>query len=247
MNNKGQWKSKYNQLAVYAEKEHELILGRVAPILEHKFLLEESLILKNKEKKSLRILDVGCGPGIFTKFLYKRGYRNIQGVDFSDNMVKRARRESKNKKIDYQVAEITNLPFSDRFFDIVLCFGVFQYLNSKEDQKHALSEIERVLKKDGLLFFSTLNSLSLGILFSKIMKTRNSNLGLLITRYNPFELLKLFKKYGFLTNIKGIYGNFLSGSLLKLIYKCKIHWLLNKFFVIASCFSHSFFVKAKKK
>lgn len=50
-----------------------------------------------------------------------------------------------------QIGDISNLPFSDRQFDLVCAFDVIEHVS---DDRQALAELSRVLKDDALLIFS---------------------------------------------------------------------------------------------
>ena len=190
----------------------------------------------------MRILDIGCGPGIYTKLLYDMGFRNIYGIDFSPFMIKKAIKLSGNRKINYKLADINKLPFHNNMFDIIICFGVFQYLNSAKDRKSALKEIKRVLKKNGILYFSTLNKLSLWNIFSFFKKS-----GIAPARYNPFAFCKDLQRRNFeILNLCGIFSFPFPKKILKIIYKIGIYDFLNSIFKITNFLSHSFFVMAKK-
>ena len=42
--------------------------------------------------KDIKIADLGCGPGLFAEFLYKAGYKNYWGIDFSKECIKLAKK-----------------------------------------------------------------------------------------------------------------------------------------------------------
>lgn len=104
-------------------------------------------ILKDEDRNQT-ILDVGCGPGNYCKFLSEAGF-NVTGVDYSEEMIKRAKKNAPKAKI--MVGDGYNLPFKDNSFDIVLCIGV---LTCVSDYKKFAEEIKRVTKK--ILIISTL-------------------------------------------------------------------------------------------
>ncbi len=99
-----------------------------------------------------KILDVGCGIGNLSKHL--KGF-NLYGCDLMENFVKQARK--KNYK-QVKVADIYNLPYGDREFDTIVCFGVFEYINYPEK---AMKELLRVCK--GKIILNTPNYNSAGI------------------------------------------------------------------------------------
>lgn len=98
------------------------------------------------EKKSLKILNVGCGTGGTIKLL--ESYGTTQNVDVSDEAIKYMKK-SGFKNIT-KISDIT-LPFKDKSFDLVVAFDVLEHI---EEQEKALREWSRVLKKDGRVFIT---------------------------------------------------------------------------------------------
>lgn len=101
--------------------------------------------LKNKKGK---ILDLGSGAG---RHLVKtKNKSTLYLVDFSEKMIKLAKKRAKQKKIkaEFFVADATKLPFEDNFFDSAIAIAVFHCI-PKKDQKKAIKELYRVLKKGG--------------------------------------------------------------------------------------------------
>ena len=94
------------------------------------------------------VLDVGCGNGVLTSFLLP-GNRVI-GIDISQSMLLLAREKG------FQVlrGEANHLPFTSGIFDVVLGIGILQYL---DDEKGALEEMVRVLKRGGEIIISFLH------------------------------------------------------------------------------------------
>lgn len=109
----------------------------------HNILL--SLLEKYLPKKGdLKILDAGCGTGLFTKKLGKFG--DVIGVDASAEALKFARKRG----IKVKKALITKLPFKDNTFDLIVSNDVICHKSIKSDQK-AINELSRVLAPGGLL------------------------------------------------------------------------------------------------
>ncbi len=94
-------------------------------------------ILKNCKK----ILDVGCGSGRHLKFIKNLG-KEVVGLDFSEEMIKNARKVFDGKLV---VADVRNLPFEDKSFDCVVCLG--NSFGCLFDEQKALDEMIRVSKK----------------------------------------------------------------------------------------------------
>ncbi|MBU1913139.1 MAG: class I SAM-dependent methyltransferase [Candidatus Omnitrophica bacterium] len=114
------------------------------------------IVLDMFDVKSGKVLDIGCGPAVYTDNLSEAGYE-IYGVDSSERMIEIAK--SKNfKNAKFFVGTVENIKFADNFFDGVLCVGVLEYLNSIED---GIKEIARVTKHGGIVIFTVPNGLSL--------------------------------------------------------------------------------------
>ena len=74
-------------------------------------------ILKTSKKKKLNILDLGCGPGLYSEKLAQKGH-NVTGVDFSANSIAYAKEEAKKKKLDiiYLKENYLNLDLEENSF-----------------------------------------------------------------------------------------------------------------------------------
>ena len=96
-------------------------------------------------KPSDKMLDIGCGSGLFASLAAKSG-AEVTGFDATEKLIEEAK--LRNSSIKFLTGEMEELPFDDNTFDIVSGFNSFQYAS---DVKHALSEAKRVLKDKGKL------------------------------------------------------------------------------------------------
>jgi ubiquinone/menaquinone biosynthesis C-methylase UbiE len=115
-------------------------------------LLEIDLIL-SQLKDNEEVLDVGCGNG-FATTIFSEKVRNIVGIDFSSEMIDQANtkltQEQGNKKnISFQQMDVLNLSYTEGTFDVVISERCLINLRTWEEQKKAIQEIKRVLKKGG--------------------------------------------------------------------------------------------------
>ena len=101
------------------------------------------------------ILDVGCGDGYGTAFLAKSA-KSIIGVDYKNEVILSAQRKYKENNLEYVCMNSTNLGFKEGRFDAVCSFQVIEHI-PEDGLLTYLSELKRVLKKDGELYLSTLN------------------------------------------------------------------------------------------
>lgn len=113
------------------------------------FPLEE---FKNHIHPEMNILDLGCGYGRTLSELHENGFKNLTGVDYSEQMIKRGLRLNPNFKLIKNNGD--DLPFPDNSFDAVLLIGVLTSNIQTEKQRELFSEISRVLKDNGLIYIS---------------------------------------------------------------------------------------------
>ena len=115
-------------------------------------------ILENSDLSKLNILDLGCGPGLYSEILAREGHK-VTGVDFSSHSIKHAKKEAekKNLNIIYLNENYLELSLAENTFDLVILiytdFGVL--LPQERDQ--LLGIIKNVLKPKGTFIFDVLN------------------------------------------------------------------------------------------
>ncbi|HEY6024229.1 MAG TPA: class I SAM-dependent methyltransferase [Pseudolabrys sp.] len=90
-----------------------------------------------------RVADLGCGSGVFTELLRRRGYQSV-GLDISPKLVAVGRRKYPGLELIEGDAE--NLPFESDSLDGVLLSGLVHHF---PDPRRLASEVRRVLKPGG--------------------------------------------------------------------------------------------------
>jgi len=114
--------------------------------------LSEKVLELLKEEKCGTLLDVGCGDGFLTKTTKDWGFE-VTACDLDEQRFK-YHSEIKFKKADLK----KRLPFENESFDYITFLEVIEHL---EAPYFAVSELNRVLSKRGILFLSTPNILNL--------------------------------------------------------------------------------------
>lgn len=89
-----------------------------------------------------RVLDVGCGIGVYCRELQQRGHECV-GIEFNRDYVAQAR-----KHIDARYMSAENLEFEDQSFDTVIMFEVLEHLKNPD---RAMAEIRRVTRTNVVL------------------------------------------------------------------------------------------------
>ena len=127
----------FNLIAPHYDQNNDII-----SLFMHRFVKKSVVEAIPEISECAKILDLCTGTGDIAALLKKR-FPN--SVDFSDAMLKIARR--KHKTINFVNADCLKLPFEDNSFDLVtISFG----LRNTVSFDKAISEISRVLKPGGI-------------------------------------------------------------------------------------------------
>ena len=108
-----------------------------------------SVLKKYVKDNNCKILDAGCGTGLVGVELKKCGYSDIDGVDFSQDMLDLIPKNiyKKIEKVDLNKP----LKFNANVYDVITCVGTFTYGHVKPP---ALDELIRIIKNKGLICFT---------------------------------------------------------------------------------------------
>ena len=106
-----------------------------------------------------RTLEVGCGYGWISRALWREAKIEWVGIDRSETMIRKLREggDVVSRANFALLADATQLPFPNGYFDKVLCTGVLMHI---ADDDAALAEMVRVLRPNGRLLCSFNNALS---------------------------------------------------------------------------------------
>ena len=97
-----------------------------------------------------RVLDLGCGDGVFTVVIAEAG-ADVIGVEVATGAITRAR--SAHPELDFRLAPIDGpLPLADNAFEVVWASEVIEHI---ADTARWLSEVRRVLAPGGRLLLTT--------------------------------------------------------------------------------------------
>jgi SAM-dependent methyltransferase len=107
------------------------------------------------DRKAVKILEIGCGPGANLLYLAKEGF-SAYGIDGSKVALGRAEQRllQEGLNVALQQGDVMALPYDDASFDSVIDIECL-YANSLADTKKIISEIHRVLRPGGSFFSIT--------------------------------------------------------------------------------------------
>ncbi|HYK89785.1 MAG TPA: class I SAM-dependent methyltransferase [Acidobacteriota bacterium] len=120
------------------------------------FSRETETVLQHQRKADdSRVLDLACGPGVFTRPIARRSAGLVVGLDLSWPMLRHAQRLIRGEGLKNIVlirGSAFHLPFIAASFTYVNCCGALHLFDKPDD---ALKEIGRVLRAQGLLCVQT--------------------------------------------------------------------------------------------
>ena len=101
-----------------------------------------------------RILDVPCGQGRHAHLLAEAGY-NVDGLDYSEHLLKIAKRRGTGRGLKYTRGDMRRLParWKNRFDAVVNLFTSFGFFDNPADDLLVIREFARVLKPGGILLW----------------------------------------------------------------------------------------------
>lgn len=101
------------------------------------------------------ILDLACGKGRHSKFLFKKGF-DVTGVDLSSESIEAAKKYEQ-PGLHFQVHDMCE-PFPKEFDAVLNLFTSFGYFENEEDNLRTIKAIKEELKPEGHAVIDFLNA-----------------------------------------------------------------------------------------
>lgn len=140
-----------------AEKKKD-VFDRIAPIYGLYYNYQKRSFQKALDRMQpvhdlsayRNIIDIGCGTGALCSVLKERGLE-VTGVDASKGMLDVAGRKEENKGIQFIQANLCEIPFADKSFDVSVASYVAHGLQQHE-REILYHEMSRITKHLVLIF-----------------------------------------------------------------------------------------------
>jgi len=161
--------------------------------------------------KGLRVIDAGCGGGLVTEPLCRLG-ADVTGIDAGAENIKIAKEHARQHNLDihYAATTVEKMAATGKTFDVVTALEIVEHV---ADPSLFISACCKLVKKNGLLVFSTLNrtpkSYLLGIIAAEyILRWVPAGTHNWKKFVRPAELARPLEQDGFeITDISGLVYN----------------------------------------
>lgn len=198
--NKGfwdKWAHRYDKAMSLDRNTYAQIIGR----------------MKKTLTRDMTVLELACGTGLISTQLVG-SVKMVEATDFSEEMIRQAKKKTPSSKLHFSVQDATNLPYVPESFDAVIISNALHIMPQPEK---VLSEIARVLRPGGILIAPTFTAADSiwGGLKIRIMELSGFKV---FHKWTPKEYIKFFESNGFTITDSKIY----KGALTLTYVKAKI-------------------------
>ena len=139
-----------------------------------------------------RFLDVGCGSGVYSLELARKGAGNVTGLDIAENMLEICRRAAEREHVDDRCRFLHTdlLEYrADSSFDVSIGIGLFDYIS---DPRPVLKKMRQLTTDKAIMSFPRLYTWR-----APVRKARLSLRGCPVFFYTKEQVGRLLKEAGF--------------------------------------------------
>jgi len=171
---------------------------------QYDYFITKEILLENLNFFSMdKVLEIGCGPGVWTKLL-SQNVALVKAIDISNNMVKEAKLRVQERNVIFEVADFLKY-YDNQKYDKIISIRAIEYMS---DKFNVVNKIYNFLKPGGKVIiitkttptFFTFRSCLWNFLKTLLMikkKEKNSEPKIIMSKIDPQELKKLFYLCGF--------------------------------------------------
>jgi len=173
-------------------------------VARYDYLITKEVLLKALDLRSQdQVLEIGCGPGVWTSILAKK-VAQVKAIDISGNMIKEAQSRVKEKNTLFEISDFLHYK-DNRKYDKIISVRVIEYI---QDKTSAIHKIYNLLKPGGKVVIITKTTPTFFILRSQLWnffqntlmlgkKKQRTEPEIPMFKISPSELKDIFSICGF--------------------------------------------------
>ena len=211
MNKNKNLKYFYNEVYAKGEKKHFTIKRESASSSEIKE------VLKQVSWKGKKVLDVGCGTGLFAYNAAKKG-AIVLGIDFSNEAIEIANSQYIHKNLKFQSMDVNEIKEK---FDVIVSNGTLEHM---DDPLKSLKLFKKHLTKNGCIITTSPNwSNPRGYMLMPLLLLFNAPITLADLHYfTPVDFKNFSKQLGMSLSWKTFDKSWSHGDILVQDFKKRL-------------------------
>lgn len=128
------------------------------------------------------VVDLASGEG-YGSFVISKNAKHVTGIDISDTAINHAKKKYRNSNLNFITGKAEEIPIPSNSVDVFISFETIEHHDKHNEM---ISEIKRVLKKEGVLIMSSPDKEN----YSIIPNYKNEFHVKELTRHDFFSLIK---------------------------------------------------------
>ncbi len=111
----------------------------------------------SKPLDTLSLLNIGGSAGIIDEYLFEH-FSRVTSIDIDEKAILHAKNKFQKEGLAFEVGDAMDIKYEPNSFDVVICSNVYEHV---PDANTLMSEIFRILRPGGVVYFSAANRLML--------------------------------------------------------------------------------------
>lgn len=107
-------------------------------------------IINNLPRKLNKVLDAGCGTGVYSFSISKKA-KEIYAIDISRKKINYCKKINCFDHLNFEIGDLTKLKYKNNFFNLIICSDVFEHI---KDGEKAFKELKRTLDSKGIMIIT---------------------------------------------------------------------------------------------
>ena len=118
------------------------------------YWMERVVYVMREIKRGYRVLDIGCGDGMFDGLFYSQVSKKVDAIDIDSKAISFAKEKYSPKNVHYYNSDTVPWLSKGNKYDLIIMFVVIYHFDEVTGQE-VLKLVKKSLKDNGILYGST--------------------------------------------------------------------------------------------